>query len=258
MSSNATNIERRNDNNKNNKICFNCKRPRHYARNCRAPRTPRTPREVKSKPLTTRSQNTRISKRTRVFKHKETKSKKKVAWSEEDDYARTYANAEQEVFSIPGTSVIEDVQYAISLLNEQYKAETWPDQFKPKYDLSLTEEVLVAGRNLIEFSNLTAKLHQELNYDPYWAINETSRILSKIRGVAYDDDDLEWYDLGERDNSIEDNAPNRDELYERIGKALAFLKHKHDNETPEMWYSRVRGPFTEELPNNPNNPQTLL
>ncbi|PKK70732.1 hypothetical protein RhiirC2_779309 [Rhizophagus irregularis] len=31
-----------------------------------------------------------------------------------------------------------------------------------------------------------------------------------------------------------DNAPNRDELYERIGKALAFLKHKHDNETPEI------------------------
>ncbi|POG74846.1 hypothetical protein GLOIN_2v1475879 [Rhizophagus irregularis DAOM 181602=DAOM 197198] len=129
----------------------------------------------------------------------------------------------------------------------------------PGHTLMLNRrEVLVAGRNLIEFSNLTAKLHQELNYDPYWAINETSRILSKIRGVAYDDDDLEWYDLGERDNSIEDNAPNRDELYERIGKALAFLKHKHDNETPEMWYSRVRGPFTEELPNNPNNPQTLL
>ncbi|CAG8531105.1 21329_t:CDS:2 [Rhizophagus irregularis] len=197
MSSNATNIERRNDNNKNNKICFNCKRPRHYARNCRAPRTPRTPREVKSKPLTTRSQNTRISKRTRVFKHKETKSKKKVAWSEEDDVSSSSVVKENhEVFSIPGTSVIEDVQYAISLLNEQYKAETWPDQFKPKYDLSLTESPL---------KQVNSKLHQELNYDPYWAINETSRILSKIRGVAYDDDDLEWYDLGERDNSIEDN-----------------------------------------------------
>ncbi|CAB4399666.1 unnamed protein product [Rhizophagus irregularis] len=163
------------------------------------------------------------------------KPKKKVAWSEEDDRyrqeiikcARAYSNAEQEVLSIPGTSVIKDVQYAISLLNEQYKAKTWPDQFKPKYNLSLAEsplkqvncplvflftfifnfiyfrEVLVAGRNLIEFSNLTAKLHQELNYDPYWAINETSRILSKVRGVAYDDDDLEWYDLGERDNSME-------------------------------------------------------
>ncbi|PKC57647.1 hypothetical protein RhiirA1_472188 [Rhizophagus irregularis] len=43
-----------------------------------------------------------------------------------------------------------------------------------------------------------------------------------------------------------DNAPNRDELYERIGKALAFLKHKHDNKTPEMWYSR-RG-ILEEYP----------
>jgi hypothetical protein len=53
--------------------------------------------------------------------------------------AKAYVNAEQEVLSIPGTSVIEDIQYAISLLNEQYKAETWPDQFKPKYDLSLAE-----------------------------------------------------------------------------------------------------------------------
>lgn len=183
-----SNIERRNDNNKNDKICFNCKRPGHFARDCGAPR------EVKSK---------------------ERKPKKKVAWSKEDEThrqalikcAKAYANAEQEVLSIPGTSVIEDIQYAICLLNEQYRAETWPVQFKPKYDLSLaespTKEALVAGRIMVEFSNLTAKLHQELNYDPCWALNETSRILSKVTGVSYQDDDLEWYDLGECDNSTE-------------------------------------------------------
>ncbi|RIA96330.1 hypothetical protein C1645_755161 [Glomus cerebriforme] len=184
-----SNIEQRNYN-KNNKICFNCKRPEHFARNCRVSR------EVKSKSLAIRnSQNTRVSKHTCNFKHKKRKSEKKVAWSKEDECAKAYVNAEQEVLSIPGTSVIEDIQYAISLLNEQYKAETWPDQFKPKYDLSLaespTKEALIAGRIMVEFSNLTAKLHQELNYDPYWAINETSRILSKVKGVAYDDDDLE-------------------------------------------------------------------
>ena len=62
---------------------------------------------------------------------------------------------------------------------------------------------MVAARAMEGHSNLTAVLHQELNYDPYWAINETSRILSKVKGVAYDGDDLEWYDLGECDNSME-------------------------------------------------------
>ncbi|PKK66984.1 hypothetical protein RhiirC2_852495 [Rhizophagus irregularis] len=38
-------------------------------------------------------------------------------------------------------------------------------------------------------------------------------------------------------------SSDRDETYERIGKALALLGHKHDNETPEMWCSRIRGPF---------------
>ena len=76
--SNAINIERRNDN-KNNKICFNCKRPGHFARDCRAPK------EVKSKPLAIRKSQNTVSERTRVFKHKEKKPKKKVAWSEEDE-----------------------------------------------------------------------------------------------------------------------------------------------------------------------------
>ncbi|CAG8504193.1 12444_t:CDS:2 [Funneliformis mosseae] len=44
----------------------------------------------------------------------------------------------------------------------------------------------------------------ELNYDFYWAANEISKILSKVKGVTYDDDDLEGYDLGECDNSMED------------------------------------------------------
>ena len=69
--------------------------------------------------------------------------------------------------------------------------------------LYISREALVAGRILIEFTKLTAKLYQELNYDYYWAINETSRIFSKVRGVKYDGDNLEWYDLGECDNSTE-------------------------------------------------------
>src|SRR3954447_13008513 len=63
----------------------------------------------------------------------------------------------------------------------------------------ISREALVAGRTMVEFSNLTTKFHQELNYDFYWTVNETSKIL----GVPYDGDDLEDYDLGERDNSIE-------------------------------------------------------
>jgi len=47
-----------------------------------------------------------------------------------------------------------------------------------------------------EFSNLTTVLHQELNYDFYWAVNETSRILSKAIGEEYGD-------IEECDNSME-------------------------------------------------------
>ncbi|CAB4414185.1 unnamed protein product [Rhizophagus irregularis] len=195
-SSNAINIERRNDNNKNNKVCCKCKQPGHFARNCKAPR------EVKSKPLAAgKSQNTRVSKRTR-----KEKNPKKVAWSEEDathrqalvKCAKAYAEARQKLLSIPNTSVVGDIQYAVCLLNQQRRAE---DQFELKYDLSHAEsplkEALVAGRIMMEFSDLTTKLHQELNYDFYWAVNETSKILSKVLGMPYDDDDLEDYDLGE-------------------------------------------------------------
>ncbi|CAB4495854.1 hypothetical protein RhiirA5_375055 [Rhizophagus irregularis] len=154
-----------------------------------------------------------------VFKCKERKPKKvqKVAWSKEDEThrqalikcAKAYAKAEQEVLSIPGTSAIGDIQYAVSLLNEQNKAEIWPDQFKPEYDLSLAEspvkEALVAARILGEFSDLTVKLIEELNYDFYWAVNETSKILSKVQEDSYDGDDLKDYDLRECDNSMEVN-----------------------------------------------------
>ncbi|PKC11706.1 hypothetical protein RhiirA5_373659 [Rhizophagus irregularis] len=106
-----TNIERKNDNNKNNKICFICKQYRHSTRK---------PKKVQ-----------------------------KVAWSEED------------------------------------------------------EEALVAAKILGELSDLIAKLIEELNYDFYWAVNETSKIFSKVQEDSYDGDDLKDYDLGERDNSME-------------------------------------------------------
>ncbi|CAB4376606.1 unnamed protein product [Rhizophagus irregularis] len=134
-----------------------------------------------------------------VFKCKERKLKKvqKVAWSKKDETHRqalikctkAYAKAEQEVLSIP--------------------AEIWPDQFKPEYDLLLAEspvkEALVTARILGEFSDLTVKLIEELNYDFYWAVNETLKILSKVQGDSYDGDDLKNYDLGECDNSMEVN-----------------------------------------------------
>ncbi|RGB29684.1 hypothetical protein C1646_672270 [Rhizophagus diaphanus] len=103
--------------------------------------------------------------------------------------AERYAEARQKVLSIPGTSVIEDIQYAMSLIYEEYKANTWPDKFKQKYDLSLAvspvKEALVAARILEEYSDLTTVLHQDLNYDWYWAVNETGEILDKA--IGYDD-----------------------------------------------------------------------
>ncbi|POG73939.1 hypothetical protein GLOIN_2v1826643 [Rhizophagus irregularis DAOM 181602=DAOM 197198] len=154
---------------------------------------------------------------TDIPQERKPKKVQKVAWSKEDEThrqalikcAKAYAKAEQEVLSIPGTSAIGDIQYAVSLLNEQNKAEIWPDQFKPEYDLSLAEspvkEALVAARILGEFSDLTVKLIEELNYDFYWAVNETSKILSKVQEDSYDGDDLKDYDLRECDNSMEVN-----------------------------------------------------
>ncbi|CAB4495855.1 unnamed protein product [Rhizophagus irregularis] len=66
-------------------------------------------------------------------------------------------------------------------------------------------EALVAARILGEFSDLTVKLIEELNYDFYWAVNETSKILSKVQEDSYDGDDLKDYDLRECDNSMEVN-----------------------------------------------------
>ncbi|RGB28748.1 hypothetical protein C1646_767429 [Rhizophagus diaphanus] len=125
-----------------------------------------TVKEVKSKPLATRkSQNTRVSKRTR-----KEKNPKKVAWNTSPSTRQVcqgIREARQEVLSIPNTSVVGDIQYAVCLLNQQRRAETWPDQFEPKYDLSHAEsplkEALDAGRIMMEFSDLTTKLHQELN-----------------------------------------------------------------------------------------------
>ncbi|CAG8759414.1 hypothetical protein GLOIN_2v1785336 [Rhizophagus irregularis DAOM 181602=DAOM 197198] len=65
------------------------------------------------------------------------------------------------------------------------------------------DEALVAAKILGELSDLIAKLIEELNYDFYWAVNETSKIFSKVQEDSYDGDDLKDYDLGERDNSME-------------------------------------------------------
>ena len=54
-----------------------------------------------------------------------------------------------------------------------------------------TREALVAARILEEFSDLAAVLHQDLNYDWYWAVNETGEILDKAIG---------YYDHSEEDD----------------------------------------------------------
>src|SRR5436190_6720807 len=46
-------------------------------------------------------------------------------------------------------------------------------------------------------------------------------------------------------------SPDRDDRYNEIIKAIHLLQHKHDNETPEMWCSRIRGPFRKILEENP-------
>ena len=38
-------------------------------------------------------------------------------------------------------------------------------------------------------------------------------------------------------------SPDCDDRYNEIIKAIHLLQYKHDNETPEMWCSRIRGPF---------------
>uniref|UniRef100_U9UIR3 Uncharacterized protein n=1 Tax=Rhizophagus irregularis (strain DAOM 181602 / DAOM 197198 / MUCL 43194) TaxID=747089 RepID=U9UIR3_RHIID len=129
----------------------------------------------------------------RVYAEKEPKNKKaRVLRQALINNAEAYAKAQEEVLSIPGTSVIEDIQYAMSLLYEQYKAEEWPDMFKAKYDLSCaespTKEALVAARFLEEHSNIAAVLYQQHNYDYDWILNESSRILSNAIGEEYDDD----------------------------------------------------------------------
>ncbi|EXX61202.1 hypothetical protein RhiirA5_437888 [Rhizophagus irregularis] len=45
--------------------------------------------------------------------------------------------------------------------------------------------------------------------------------------------------------------PDRDDRYNKIIKAIHLLQHKYDNETPEMWCSRIRGPFRKILEENP-------
>ena len=47
------------------------------------------------------------------------------------------------------------------------------------------------------WKNLTAVLHEKLNYDFYWAVNEATRILDEAAGEEYDDG------LEECDDSIE-------------------------------------------------------
>ncbi|UZO07646.1 uncharacterized protein OCT59_027925 [Rhizophagus irregularis] len=74
---------------------------------------------------------------------------------------------------------------------------------KAKIHAFLNVQALVAAKILGELSDLIAKLIEELNYDFYWAVNETSKIFSKVQEDSYDGDDLKDYDLGERDNSME-------------------------------------------------------
>ncbi|PKY54554.1 hypothetical protein RhiirA4_409884 [Rhizophagus irregularis] len=88
----------------------------------------------------------------------------------------------------------------MALVYEEYKANTWPDRFKHKYDLSLAEsplkEALVAARIMEEFSDLTTVLHRDLNYNWRWAVNEAGEILDKAIGY---NNHLEEHDSTEDD-----------------------------------------------------------
>ena len=39
------------------------------------------------------------------------------------------------------------------------------------------------------------------------------------------------------------SSPNNNDKYDRILKAIHILQNKRDNETPEMWYSCIHGPY---------------
>ena len=89
---------------------------------------------------------------------------------------------------------------------------------------------------MMEFNKLVAKLHQELNYDFYWAVNETSKMFSKVLGDRYyDDEDLEDYDLGERDDSLEGLEPEPAPLAE------VFKKKGPPPVPPKPNHLRVKG-----------------
>ncbi|RGB44072.1 hypothetical protein C1646_749054 [Rhizophagus diaphanus] len=74
----------------------------------------------------------------------------------------------------------------MTLVYEEYKTNIWPDRFKHKYDLLLAEsslkEAIVMARIIEEFSDLTTVLHQDLNYNWHWAVNEAGEILDKAIG----------------------------------------------------------------------------
>ncbi|PKK58694.1 hypothetical protein RhiirC2_763231 [Rhizophagus irregularis] len=59
----------------------------------------------------------------------------------------------------------------MALVYEEYKANTWPDRFKHKYDLSLAEsplkEAIVAARIMEEFSDLITAIGYNNHLEEY-------------------------------------------------------------------------------------------